>query len=152
MFEGEASIDIRASAEAVYDIVADVSNTGKLSPEARKVQWINKPEGTLVGARFRGRNRSRGVIWGRTGTVTRADRGRVFTFVIEPGRGMYNDSTTWQYDFEPLNDNSVRVTESFIFHGPRWLELIWIGLGRPKEVRKGLRITLDNLKRVAEAH
>jgi hypothetical protein len=83
-------------------------------------------------------------------TITRADRGHEFAFKTEPGNGIYNDTTTWRYQFEPAGDGGTNVTESYEFTAPRWLQTMDTMLGRPKALRNGVHRTLVNLKYAAE--
>jgi hypothetical protein len=103
-----------------------------------------------VGARFRGHNRWRGFTWERTAIIERADRGHEFVFKTEPGRGIYNDTTTWRYRFEPTGDGDTVVTEGYEFTAPWWLATMDTVLGRPRALRGGVHRTLANLKRAAE--
>lgn len=87
---------------------------------------------------------------GRTATIERADRGHEFAFKTEPGRGIYNDTTTWRYLFEPTDDADTLVTEGYEFTAPWWLQTMDTVLGRPRALRSGVHRTLANLKRAAE--
>jgi len=69
----------------------------------------------------------------------------------EPGHGIYHDSTTWRYRFEPTGERATRVTESYEFSAPRWLQTMDTMLGRPKALRNGVHRTLANLKHAAES-
>jgi hypothetical protein len=149
MFRYQASTDIAAPAELIYDMVADVTSTGDRSPECRRVEWLGEPAKAVTGARFRGHNRWRGFSWSRTATITRADRGHEFTFRTEPGRGIYHDTTTWCYRFEPA-DGQTRVTESYDLIAPWWIRAMDTVLGRAKALRRGVERTLANLKHAAE--
>jgi Polyketide cyclase / dehydrase and lipid transport len=149
MLSHHETIQIAAPADLLYDLVADVTSTGDRSPECRRVEWLGEPARAVTGARFRGHNRWRGFSWWRNATILRADRGREFAFKTEPGRGIYNDSTTWRYRFEPAGD-ATDVTESYEFNAPWWLQTMDTILGRPKALRRGVHQTLANLKRTAE--
>jgi ribosome-associated toxin RatA of RatAB toxin-antitoxin module len=150
MLRYQESIRIAAPADAIYDLVADVTSTGDRSPECRRVEWLGEPAKAVVGARFRGRNQWRGYRWWRSATIERADRGREFAFKTEPGRGIYNDTTTWRYRFEPTGEGATRVTESYEFTAPWWLQTMDTVLGRPKALRNGVHRTLANLRDAAE--
>lgn len=148
-FAGEASIDITAPAERIYDLVADVTSTGDRSPECRRVEWIGTP-GATVGAQFRGRNRWRGFVWWRRATIVQADRGREFTFRTEPARFLYHDSTVWTYRLEPVSDDTVRVTESYEVDAPVWIRTMDAVLRRRSALQRGMQKTLAALKQTAE--
>ncbi len=53
----EVSIDIAAPPGAVYDLVADVTNMGRWSPETYRCEWLDGCTGPRVDARFKGWNK-----------------------------------------------------------------------------------------------
>ena len=105
----EVSTDIAAPPEVVYDLVADVTQMGRWSPETYRCEWLGEATGPAVGARFKGWNRARfGPVparWSTVSTVRRADRGRAFSFDVK------QSSTRWTYRFDPIADGT-RATES----------------------------------------
>jgi len=102
----EASIEIHASPEAVYDLVADLPRMGEWSPENIGGEWQGGGSGT-VGDRFLGHNRAGERTWSAPVMVTQAERGRCFAFVIGPDDGPY---VRWTYRLEP-SGAGTRVTE-----------------------------------------
>lgn len=150
MLRHQDAIRIAAPAGLIYDLVADITSTGERSPECRRVEWLGDRARAVTGARFRGHNRWRGFRWSRTATILRASRGQEFAFKTEPGHGIYHDTTTWRYQFEPTGDGATLVTESYEFTAPRWLQTMDTMLGRPKALRNGVQRTLANLKLAAE--
>ena len=46
---------VSAPATDLYDLIADVTNMGRWSPECHHCEWLDQPG--LVGSRFRGHNR-----------------------------------------------------------------------------------------------
>jgi hypothetical protein len=150
MFQYEESIHIAAPAEMIYDVVADVTSTGDRSPECRRVEWLGEPAQAVTGARFRGQNRWRGFTWWRTAIITRAERGREFAFKTEPGHGIYHDTTTGRYRFEPIANGTTEVTESYELTAPWWIKTMDTMLSRPKALRNSVHRTLANLKLTAE--
>src|SRR5687767_13595663 len=100
---GEATVDVSAPAEKVYDLVADVTRMGEWSPETTSARWV-EGDGPAPGAKFKGSNKRR-FSWTTTCTVETADRGREFTFVA-------GQDTRWRYAFEPI-PTGCRVTESY---------------------------------------
>lgn len=97
---------IEASPEVVYDLVSDVTRMGDYSPENTGATWLAGATGPAVGARFKGTNRLGSNSWSTKPTITAADRGRRFEFVVPGSRG-----ATWTYTFDPVA-GGVRVTES----------------------------------------
>jgi len=78
----EVSIDIDASPQAVYDLVADLPSMGRWSPECYRCDWVGGATGAAPGARFIGRNRIGIRRWSTRGTVVVADPGRELTFDV----------------------------------------------------------------------
>jgi hypothetical protein len=143
------SAEMKARAAVVFDIVSDITRTADRSPECRRAQWVGPTTSPVVGARFRGQNRWRGLRWWRTVEIIEADPPRVFSFQTIPGVGPYNDTTLWRYEIEPGSD-STRVTESYEFWGPRWIGVLDRAVGRPKALRLNLARSLHALKDAAE--
>jgi hypothetical protein len=110
----QETIEVAATPEAIYDLVGAVDHVPEHSPECRRIEWISERRELAVGARLRARNRWRGLSWWREVHITAAERGRKFPFETVPGRGIYNDTTRWRYDFEstPAGTRSPRATTS----------------------------------------
>jgi hypothetical protein len=145
------SIVIDAPADAVYDMVADLTRMGEWSPECAQVEWENGATGPAVGARFVGHNYGgpfRLMRWTRHGTVRAANRGREFAFATEEGG---REGTVWTYRFEPV-DGGTRVTESYSVDWiPVWARVVDVPTNRAKELREAMRRTLAQLKTAAES-
>ncbi len=142
---------IQATAEAVYDLVADLPRMGEWSPECQKVEWTDGATSPSVGATFVGHNRGgpAGLMrWSRRGRVLVAERGSAFAFVTEEGG---RESTEWRYDFERV-DGGTRVTESYDVRWiPTWARIIDVPTNRHKELAEGMEHTLGQLKATAES-
>jgi len=55
-----------APADDMWNLVADVRNTGRFSPETFEAEWLDGDAGPALGARFRGqvkRNEISPVYW-----------------------------------------------------------------------------------------
>ena len=96
----EASIEINASPEAVYDLVSDLPRMGEWSPENLGGEWQDGGSGK-VGDRYIGHNRTAERAWSVPVLVTVAERGRCFEFVTRPDEGPY---VRWTYRLEPSGD------------------------------------------------
>lgn len=146
-----ASVTVAAPAERVWDLVADVTQMGRWSPETTGAAWVGGATGPAVGARFKGSNR-RKAPWSTTCTVTACERGRSFAFSVGKGE------TTWAYDLEPVG-GGCELTESFaIVRAPgvvgRWLTRMAVGVPwarREADLLAGVEETLRRLKAAAEA-
>jgi hypothetical protein len=149
-----AEMIVAASAEDLYDLVADVVRTPEFSPEVVSVRWLDGATGPAVGARFESVNAGRsGRRWKNRPVVRVADRGREFTFErTEPFAG----SIVWRYRFEPV-DGGTRVVESYEVERPvsrlGWfvIEKVFQGGNRREELRAGMRTTLERLRDAAES-
>ncbi|MCZ7528720.1 MAG: SRPBCC family protein [Acidimicrobiia bacterium] len=139
----EASVEIAATPEVVYDLVSDVTRMGQWSPETIAAEWIPPADGPAVGARFRGRNKRFGfVTWSTKPTVVAADRGVEFAF--DTG------ATVWRYTFAPI-EGGTRVTESFETHGDgARIDWLYRALRRDRNLVAGMTTTLARLKDAAE--
>jgi len=140
---------IDASAEAVYDIVSDVTAMGDYSPENTGASWLGGATDAVVGARFEGANALGSLHWSTKPTVTAADRGRRFEFVV-PGRS----GATWTYTFDPVA-GGTKVTESMRQErrSPLPIRLLQRRAGvtdRAEHLRSAMVTTLDRVALVAE--
>lgn len=149
---GEATVRIRAGAEKVWGMVAEVTRMGEWSPETERAEWIDGATGPAVGARFKGHNRRGRTKWSTECTVIEAEPGRSFAFAV--GKRAKPD-TIWRYRFVSAGDE-VEVTESFELTKPlgffsRLLTRVTIGVtDREADLTEGARTTLAALKKAAE--
>ncbi len=64
--QASVTVPMAASADEIWNLVADVRNTGKFSPEVIEAEWLDGATGPALGARFRGhvrRNEIGPVYW-----------------------------------------------------------------------------------------
>lgn len=156
-FTIQASVDIAAPPEVVFDRVCDITRLGELSPECTGGEWLTE-EHACVGARFLGHNRSRGREWTTECEVAVADRPTEFAWHVltntAPG------TSVWTFRIDALG-SVARVTEVFEMlatPGPfratlesaspeRRSALLEV---RKRELEYGIRETLHALKRELE--
>ncbi|WP_028938115.1 SRPBCC family protein [Pseudonocardia spinosispora] len=145
------TVHMAAPAQKVWELVSDITNTGKFSPETFEAEWLDGATGPSVDARFRGhvKRNGKGPVYWTTCRVVACEPGREFGFVVEAAGRSIN---TWRYRFEPSGDG-VDVTESFELESTLPLRLYWALLGglRGRTNRNGMRTTLERIKVVAEA-
>lgn len=142
-----AAIRIDAPPELVYDLVADIERMGEWSPECATCEWIDTPG--EQGSHFRGHNRRGPARWSTTAVVLRADRGVEFSFAT-----LHRDriATRWTYRFE--GHGPTVVTESFdAVNTPLLFAVLerTVLRRRQAQLEAGMRATLEELKRTAEA-
>ena len=148
----EVSLPIAAPPERLYDLITDVTQMGRWSPECTGGRWLGGADGPAPGARFRGSNRHGLVRWWTHCEVTRADRPSAFEFRVRES-GM-----RWGYRFEPdpADPATTVVTEyrDHVRQPPALVAgLVRTGLlGRSREdmLVDGMRNTLQRLKVAAE--
>ena len=139
---------IAAPAERIYDLVADVTQMHRFSPENTSAAWLNGATGPAVGAKFKGTNRLGKAKWTTKPTVTAADRGTRFAFKVPGGAG-----AEWSYTFETV-DGGTRVTESMVQakRSPAIIRLIQRRNGvtdRAANLREAMNTTLAGLAAAA---
>jgi hypothetical protein len=145
------TLRIEAPPERIYEIVTDIAQMGRLSPECTGGRWLGGATGPAAGARFVGWNKRGWFRWFTTNKVTAADPGREFAFDTQ------QSGTRWSYRMEPDGDGTL-VTES---REPwrdrpviaRLAARVFLGgvEEHEDEMRDGLRASLEHLKAVAEA-
>lgn len=136
---------ISASSDSAYDLVADVTNMGRWSPETTSCRWIGHLQQPAVGAKFRGSNRSGWRRWTTTCTVTAAEPGRRFTFDVSYGPIPISE---WSYEFIP-ETSGCRVRETWRDKRSPWmvrLGSVVMGIpDRAKHNRETMEATLASL-------
>ena len=121
MSERTASVtrEIKASPQAVWDAITDVTRMGEFSPECHTCTWKDGATAPAVGVRFEGQNRNGEKEWSTEAEITQCDEPKVFAF-----DGVFGDLrfSHWRYEIEPVDGGAAsRVTES-------WTD------GRPDEI------------------
>jgi hypothetical protein len=146
------TVHMNAVAEDVWNVVADVRNTPKFSPEVFDTEWLDGATGPALGARFRGhvkRNEIGPVYW-TICRVTACDPGREFGFeVLVRDRSVNN----WHYAFAPAAGGGTDVTESFRMTEGLLATLFGIfgGQLRTRRNKRDMATTLHRIKAVVEA-
>src|SRR4030081_3445576 len=94
------TVHIDAPPEKVWDLVSDVTQIGRFSPETFEAEWIEGATGPAVGARFRGhvRRNEKGPVYWTKCTVVASEPSREFAFDVGVGDKVVN---TWRYQLQP---------------------------------------------------
>ena len=100
----EVQITVSASAKLVWELLAEITNVGKWSPECIDTAWLDDTHSARPGVRFSGRNRARdGFEWTVTCVITEADRPRTFAWIVldesDAAQTVDLPSSRWRYDF-----------------------------------------------------
>ena len=145
------TVHVEAPPDAVWQLVSDVTNTGRFSPETFEAEWIEGSHGPEVGARFRGhvKRNGRGPTYWTKCTVVASEPGREFAFVVGTPK---NHPMTWGYHFVAAGDGTD-VTEYYDLAENLPLKLYWalFGKARGRTNARNMQATLDRIKLVAES-
>jgi hypothetical protein len=140
-----------APPQQVWELVSDVRNTGRFSPETFEAEWLGGATGPELGAKFRGhvRRNEIGPVYWTTCRVTACDPGREFGFEVLIGDRPVNN---WHYRFEPTA-TGTDVTESFFMNEGVFTTLFGMFGGQLRRRRnvRDMRKTLEGIKAVVEA-
>jgi hypothetical protein len=149
--QASVTVAMDAPAEQIWELVADIRNTGKFSPETFEAEWLDGATGPALGAKFRGhvKRNEIGPIYWTTCRVTACEPGSEFGFEVLIGDSPVNN---WHYRFVPV-DNGTEVTESFRMTEGLMTTLFGL-IGGPLRKRRNIRdmrTTLERIKDVVEA-
>lgn len=121
---GRVAVDVDADRDAVWDVVCDVTRVGEWSHECVGAEWVGPTRVAVPGARFRGRNRSGLIRWGRPCEILEATPWTI-TWRTVPSL-LYPDSTEWTIRLDATG-HSTRIEQSFrvVKLPPRLLERLY---------------------------
>jgi hypothetical protein len=149
--EGSVTVSMAAPADKIWNLIADVRNTGKFSPETFEAEWLDGATGPALGARFRGhvRRNEMGPVYWTTCRVTACEPGREFGFEVLVGERPVNN---WHYRLTPT-DGGTDVTESFRLNDNAFTKLYSVlgGQLRTRRNLRDMRKTLERVKAVVES-
>ncbi len=144
------TVHMEASPQRIWELVSDVTQIGRYSPETFEAEWLEGASGPALGAKFRGhvKRNGKGPVYWTTCTVLACEPGREFAFGVGPSDKPLN---VWRYQLEPSGDGTD-VTESFDLARTKLLRFYWTVLGwaRGPTNRKGMQTTLERVKAVVE--
>jgi len=148
--DGSVTVHMAAPADKIWDLIADVRNTGRFSPEVFESEWLDGATGPALGVKFRGhvRRNEIGPVYWTTCRVTACEPGREFGFEVLAGDRALNN---WHYRLEPSGDGTD-VTESFRLNGSAPMRVFWLFAGHLRGRRnvRDMRTTLERIKKVVE--
>jgi hypothetical protein len=147
--EGTVTVEVAASPEQVWAVLADVTRAGDWGHESQPGEWLDGATTAVPGARFQGRNRKGRTKWTRVCEVLEADAPRRITWRTVPSR-LYNDSTRWTYEVEPT-EAGCRITQRFevLKLGPVMDRLFYALIPAHRDRSEALRADLVRLGEVA---
>lgn len=148
----EESLVVEASAEALYDLVSDITRTGEWSPVCTSCWWDDEGEAGQVDAWFTGRNEDPHRTWETRSQVVAAERGREFAWMVG---GSY---VRWGFTFVPTDaGTTLRETWDLLPEGIAMFENKFGDEAhtqisyRTQQALDGIPKTLAAIKRIAES-
>lgn len=144
-----ATVEVAAPPAKLWDMVSDIRNMGRWSPETFRTRWLGGSRMAAPGARFRGWNRWHFFYWATNSVVDVAEPGREFTFTtLVWGKRR----TRWSYRFEAV-DTGTRVTETRTAFSNTWFRT-WVQRlfmpGHKESFAQAMATTLQRIKAAAE--
>ena len=147
---GAVTVTMAASAEQIWEVITDIANIGRYSPETFEAEWLDGATGPTLGAKFRGhvRRNEIGPVYWTTCRVTACEPGREFGFEVLVGDRAVNN---WHYRLTPAQGRTD-VTESFQLNASPLMSLYSVFGGQLRKRRnlRDMRKTLERIKAVVE--
>ena len=145
-----ATVEIAATPDRVWEVLADPRRMPEFSPELRKAFVVGRPGGGVgVGATIIGINRRKAVVWPTTSKVVRWEPGRAVAWKTR------ESGATWAYELEPTGAGTAvtgrRVLPRFTIGTTLVGPLIGGAAGHDAELAAGIRTTLERIRAVIEA-
>ncbi len=105
--EGSATVHMAAPADKIWELISDVRNTGRFSPEVFAAKWLDGAAGPALGAKFRGhvKRNEIGPIYWTVCEVTACEPGRELGFSVLLGDKRVNN---WHYRLAPVGSGTAR--------------------------------------------
>jgi len=144
----EASIEITATADTIWEVVSDPRRMPEFSPELRRVFLPGRRSG--LGQTIIGINRRKAVVWPTSSKIVRWEPGRAVAWKTR------ESGATWIYEIEPVGDASVsRVTArrelpAYTIGSKLMVPILGGATGHDEELAAGLATTLERIKAVVE--
>ena len=148
----QESVTVLAPAEALYDMVSDITRTGEWSPVCTSCWWDEEAQAGQVGAWFNGHNELPDRTWETRSEVVVAERGREFAWVVG------GSFVRWGFTLVPAGQVTT-LTESWEFL-PGGIAMFEEKFGdeanaqitdRTHQALVGIPKTLAAIKRIAES-
>ncbi|MER6989437.1 SRPBCC family protein [Saccharopolyspora hirsuta] len=114
-FDLHATVEVAATAEAVYRVASDITRMGEWSPECVGGEWTSGEPGA-VGARFEGHNRFRDQTWTTECEVVAAEPGRRFAWAVL-SYSPTSDNSVWSFEIEPTSGGCA-LTQRYRMKSP----------------------------------
>ena len=106
---GQATIEVDAPIEMVFELIADIERMGEWSPECYRTEWHGPHRSAVDGATFQGYNRLGFTWWDVPCEILAAEAPARLVFAAPAG---HDAATVWTYDLQARAGRTT-VTERF---------------------------------------
>ncbi|MFI5714509.1 SRPBCC family protein [Nocardia sp. NPDC051750] len=144
----ETSIDIAASPERVWAVLADPSRMPEFSPQCVRMIPIGKPKAGVLTVNL---NRAGWKFWPTTSRILRYEKNSALAFRISQNR------TIWTYTLEPAGEGTRLIERRDAPNGTTWVSRTLINalLGGEaafeEDLVRGMDESLAKIKTAVEA-
>jgi hypothetical protein len=121
--ENRVEVTVDAGIDDVWDVVRDVTRVGEWSHECVGAEWLGDATAAAPGARFRGRNRSGMLRWGRVCEIVSADPYELVWFTVPTTA--FPDSSEWRITLAPVDDGTSIAQQFRVLRAPKVLAVIY---------------------------
>ncbi len=143
----EASIDIAASPERVWEVISDPSRMPEFSPQCVRMIPIGKPKAGTLTINV---NRDGWKFWPTTSRILRYEKNSALAFRVSQNR------TVWTYTLEPTEEGTRLVERRDVPNGTTWVSRTLINAvlgGEPafeENLVRGMNESLAKIRTAAE--
>ncbi|MFC7880951.1 SRPBCC family protein [Streptomyces sp. NPDC057376] len=161
-------VHVEADLSQVWKLVTDIRLPARLSPELRRVAWLDDATRPRVGARFEGYNHHQRLgEWRTVSHVIELEERRSFAWAVTDADGRYGEPTldpatcmaSWRFLLKAEGEGTRLRQSAFIGPGRSGVTLALerrpdreeeIIAFRMRELRAGMEATLHGIKTLAE--
>nr|WP_280399263.1 SRPBCC family protein [Nocardia carnea] len=144
----EASIDIDAAPERVWEVLADPRRMPEFSPQCVRMIPIGKPKAGVLTVNL---NRDGWKFWPTTSRILRYEKNSALAFRVSQNR------TVWTYTLEPSGNGTRLIERRDVPNGTTWVSrtLVNAMLGGEEAFEenlvRGMNESLAKIKKAVEA-
>jgi hypothetical protein len=152
----------------VWEVICDVEELAKGSPELMRTEWLDGATGPALGARYLGHNEHPVAGKGRTlAHITECEPERRLTWAVldvdgrfgDPAEALERRMATWSFDLTPVEGGTLLRQSTVIGPGPSGLTAVIARMPdkeeaviayRLRELGEGMDATLAAVRKAAE--
>lgn len=122
--EDRVEATVAAPRDDVWAVVRDVTRVGEWSHECTGAEWLGGAHEAVPGARFRGRNRSGALRWGRVCEIVSAEPHELVWVTVPTAR--YPDSSEWRIELTEAEGGGTTIVQRYrMLRAPKVLVVVY---------------------------